>query len=432
MSVVTYNGISLPYPVNSSFTMERIYDESGTDPIYLKIEAMVQCVLGPDYFTMMASGILNSDDSIVDATRYIRNKLLQPRKALQITVGGNDLIPAKQAKDQGNAQRQVDAKHGPQPISCVITNLTEDTFLLTFRIVGHYWENYANAEDALTGANKDGNPVISCRWSDSQEVDGRNFTRRIREGMYVIRSDAVGGGAVGGGRLDNFRENFAVVGIPPGFVRKVASYRVDPNGLKMTFRLEDQELYLLPPFPAYEASGTYMETLAPNGSKRWAECMVELKGRKSTGVSESKYALINTAIAIVLKKMQTATGDSLSATKDGKTLLFHPIVIMEQMMVSTDLYDNTVKVSTRWQISSAASQSKAVAFESVNKGVIADWPLGSGGGQASPRVAVYGNPDVDSFLKAAAYFDPSLQQKLNAGTGQLTPTEPHGEPGTGG
>lgn len=39
----------------------------------------------------------------------------------------------------------------------------------------------------------------------------------------------------------------------------------------------------------------------------------------------------------------------------------------------------------------------------------------------TPQMTTYGNPDVDLVLKAAAYFDLALQQKLNQELGQLLP-----------
>ena len=445
MSVVVYNGVTLPYPLHSSFQMETVYDDSGTDWQYLKIDITVQCVIGPDYWSTISPQLLASD-KIADATRWIRNKLLTPKASLSVKVGGKELIPARQDKDAGNANRTVDAKHGPLPLSCTLTAISEETFLLTYRISAHYWENY---EDAIGGeiaaTNRAGNPVVSCRWSDSQEIDGRNFSKRIREGLIVIRSDNVEKTSI-----DNFRENFAVVGIPIGFVRKASSFTVDPNGLKMRFRLEDQEVYLMPPFPAYEASGTYTETLAKMGAKRYGECTVELKGRKSFEIGESKSKLIETAITICLKKLIGAKGkDETFITVNGPKYTYPGLIgkvigkrmktrvdvtvkkaifILEQAILQTDLYDNTVRVTMRFQLSPGAAINGS--FEMFDFETISQWPSGSEPGTPSPQIGVYGNPDVDSFLKAAAYFDPSLQQKLDNSLGQLTPT-PQGVPGTG-
>lgn len=466
MSVVTYNGITLPYPLHSSFSMERVYDESGTDPIYLKLDITVQCVIGPDYFTTITNQLLASD-SIVSGMKWIRHQLLIPRKQLSVTVGGNDLVPPRQDKDVGNQQRTVDAKNGPQPQRCDITALTPDTFLMTYHIIAHYWENYeAVAHGNIAEVNKAGNPVVSLRWSESQEVDQRNFTRRIRQGTFIIRSDMVERK-----QIDNFREDFAVLAIPPGFVRKSASYTVDPTGLKMSFRLEDQEVYLLPPFPAYEASGTYTETLSRQGAKRFCQCTVELKGRKSADATESKTKLIEVAIGIALKKIVGAAGPTIATTthitrsqasavagsilrgyaalitlgastavlgdpvvrrKETTTETHKPAVVMEQMIVSTDLYDNTVRVTAMFWVSSAAVQLGGTRYQKVDIMALSEPPLGSEVGVGeSPAVSVFGNPDVDSFLKAAAYFDPSLQQKLNNSIGQTFPTDPHGIPGEG-
>lgn len=293
MSIVTYNGITLPYPLHSDFRMETIYDDSGTDRVYTKIDATVQCIINQAYFSQISSAIDPAfGANIAQATKWIRYQLLQPRKGFSVKVGGQELLPARQSKNQGD--RTVDAKNGPQPQSCVLTKLSDNTFLMTFKIIAHYGEAYANVESAINGTGKDGNPIINCRWSETQEIDQEGYSKRTRDGTMILRSDNAERQTI-----DIFREQFAVVGIPIGFVRKVASYTVDKSGLGMSFHLEDQEVYLMPPFPAYTARGWYHETTSRMGANRFGECQVELTGSKTS----DKALLLEVAYIIVSKKL---------------------------------------------------------------------------------------------------------------------------------
>jgi hypothetical protein len=53
MSLVTYNGVVLPYPMHSQFSQEAVKDESGTDWMYLKFDIAVQCVVSSDYMRLL-------------------------------------------------------------------------------------------------------------------------------------------------------------------------------------------------------------------------------------------------------------------------------------------------------------------------------------------------------------------------------------------
>lgn len=427
MSIVTYNGITLPYPLHSNFSMESGYDESSTDWVYTNIDATVQCLINKAFFQVISTQLdpaLGAD--IGSALRFIRSKLLQPRKALSIKVGGIDLIPPRQDKDAGGG-RTVDARNGPQPQSCVLTKLNDNTFLMTYHIKGAYWENYKNAEEAVGGTNRAGNPIISCRWSETQEIDNKGYSRRIRDGLMVLRSDDVEKASI-----DNFRENFAVVGIPFGFVRKQARYVVDKTGLGLQFHLEDEEVYLFPPFPAYEARGQYVESTTRMGAMRYGEVTVELEGSKTSDKAqllEVAYVIAISKIASLHVQVQFVAQDPGNLKKaagflGGKVVVIPVVrqkypIILEQAIASSSLYENSVKVNMRVMLGPGPSAGRIEIPDPIP---IVSAPVGSepGVGQA-PRMASYGNPDVNLFLKTAAHFDPNLRDlKLDQGTGQLT------------
>ena len=429
MSIVSYNGITLPYPLHSSFEMSTGYDESNTDWVYTNLNISVQCLINKAFFSIISTQLdpaLGAD--IAQGIRYIRSKLLQPRKTLSVKVGGQDLVPSRQNKEAGG--RTVDARNGPQPVSCTLTKLNDNTFLMTYTIKASYWENYGNAEDAVGGNNKAGNPVISCRWSETQEIDQKGFSRRIRDGLMVIRSDEVERKSI-----DNFRADFAVVGIPFGFVRKSAHYTVDKSGLGLQFHLEDEEVYLFPPFPAYTARGQYVETTTRMGANRYGEITVELEGSKTSDKArllEVAYIIALTKLASIPPGQVQKLGDLELAVIPGQGLGVlvlrrqnagqEPVpVVYEQGIATTQLYENSVRVTMRIMLGPPLA---AGLFEVPDPIPITSPPAGSepGVGQA-PQMTAYGNPDVDFIIKTAAHFDPSLQQKLDQGTGQLNQGE---------
>jgi hypothetical protein len=386
--------------------METVFDESGTDAVYTKIDLTVQVLINKAFFTMMG---LQTTDALADGMRYIRYKLLQPRKALSVKVGDKDLVPGQQIKNQN---RTVDAKNGPQT-KCTITELTENSFLVTFQAIGHYWENYNNnVATATAGRNQDGNSVISCRWSESQEIDARNFSKRIRDGVYIIRSDNTDRRNSG---FPDFLSGLAVCGINPGFVRKVARYTVQPDGLAVRFYLEDQEVYLMPPLPAFEAQGYYSETTQQNGATRYGECWVKLYGNKGdTAGEDSKDVLLTTALLVMIKKLkQVNTGDKGS-------IIAAPAPLRDRVLISslikTELYDNVVEVRAVYQLGPYARK-RAGGVDSIDFTGLLNYPFGSEPGTPRPATSDRGSSRL--LLQAAAYFDPSLRQELSKPSGQF-------------
>ena len=417
MSKVSYNGINLPYPLHSEFRMESLYDESGTDRTYLKIAATVQCLISIDMRETI--GISISDGiNVVGMMKAMRNKLNQQRRTLAIEVGGRDLVPVPQAGAAGT----VDAKNGPQVKSCIINQFTDQSFLVTFSVEAHYWENYSNDRAAELGVNRAGNVVISNRWTDSQSIDQCRFSTRTREGKVTIRSDNISGD-----RVDEVRNDFAVFGLTPGFVRKSANYRVHPDGLSMTYTLVDEEQYLMPTAPAYEASGTYSESTTNNGAVRWGECTVRLKGTKTT----PKIDLLSTALVVMMRKLAQANS-YIKTFREGvdpkfveaglreppRTYRFYrPFTLLSSSMIRTALYENSVEVTARFMMSPNAKR-RIFGVPTIDLNPLVMPPAGD-----SPEPPQFGSRGTAGLvLRAAAYYDPSLRNvKIQQDTGNMGP-----------
>lgn len=393
MSLFTYNGVTLPYCFTTNFSQEAVFDDSNTDWCYQRFDVSVNAILNTAYASTIDPSLAGADVATIMAS--VRRKLLRPRQKLSMSFNGQPLIPELQAGCTGT----VDAKNGPQPQTCTCTLMTNTSFLVTYRIIAHYWESPVTS---ATSSNSKGNNIVYNRWSETVDIDERNYSTRTRDGKFVIRSDNADGDIA-----DDLRSQFAVVGIPKGFKRKSSKYTVSPDGLAIMYNVVDQEVYLQPPDPAFVAEGEYIQSGTNWGAKRWGECRVTLKGQKTTKMAD----LINKAIAICVVKL-ASTG---AAGIGNKT-----IAVMESASIRTNLYDNVCTVSMKAMLNTAmgrATNVGGVARNIVDE--IAFPPLGSSLESDNPP-AVTDRGTAGILLKAASYFDPSITPNvLDANTGQM-------------
>ncbi len=205
MSLLTYNSVTLPYPITTRFSQDAVYDESNTDRTLTKIDITVQSIITQDYLPIVCPDLprfVPLGTNAAGIMSVIRSQLLQSRKDLSFTFNGVQLLPQK-----AGVTGTVDAKNGPIPQSCHVTELNNNTFLITFHIIAHYIENNLIGIHSLT--NQDGNAVMTNRWEESVEINNLNMTVRTRAGSFSIRSDNDFGFTA-----DRFRSQMAIVGIP--------------------------------------------------------------------------------------------------------------------------------------------------------------------------------------------------------------------------
>ena len=413
MSVVTYNNVSLPYCFITNLRQEVVYDdEGGVDWFCTKFDVEVQSVLNSNYLSLIAPSLVGTTTNPVDIMNVIRSSLLKPRRSLSITFNGVQLIPAQTA-----GSGLVDVRNGPKPQSCIITQLTNTTFLVTYRIVAHYWENNNLTGSSPAVSNQSGNNVLYNRWTETVDIDKQNYTRRTREGKFVIRSDNASGVIA-----DQLRNQMAVVGVPQGFLRESASYTVSPDGLAIQYRIVDKEQFKMPPSPAFEPNGEYIETSTYKGVHRYAECRVALKGDKVTNQSD----LIEKAVQVASSKLAIANSDAPGTTD---------IALLERAVVRVNMYDNEVECVMRAMLKPAGGSSGSEMTGDGRKDGV--WGFRYDGMAITPfseqpiAPPNYLNRGTASLLlQAAAYWDPSLGgTQLDPVGGQNTTGLP---PGTAG
>ena len=378
MSVFKYNNVTLPQANVTQFTQEAVYEESNTDRYVTKYDIQVQTVLNFNYLALIAPDLIGVTQNPADTMQIIRQRLLKPRKTLSVKFGGHELVTQKQDGLTGT----VDAQNGPLPQRCIITQLTNTTFLCTYSIIAHFWENNSldNATPPVT--NVKGSPILFNRWSETVDIDNTNMSTYTREGLMALRSDNPAGIPI-----DFYRSALAITGQRRGFIRTGTKYSVSPDGLRLRYALIDKEVFKMPPAPAYEADGEYVETHSRAGAKRYGEVRVALKGAKNIG----QHELVRAAMRIASRK--------LSINSDG------PIQVLESFQINVKLYENVVEVRARALLNSS-QQRVAGMGGTTNWAELVATPF-SDGNSIPPVHSNVGTGLI--LLQAAAYFDPNLQ-----------------------
>jgi hypothetical protein len=188
----------------------------------------------------------------------------------------------------------------------------------------------------------------------------------------------------------------AVVSVPDGFLRDSSSYTVDPNGLGLSYKIVDREVFKKPPPPAFEADGYYMETVTePGGAKRIGEVSVVLKGSKTTSQEE----LINSAVRVAATKLNIR-GYQLARVHLAPLNRFF---ILYYGGCKIGLYENSVSVVLRGMIAqeNADRRNRIASFLFMDT-----FTPQSDGIQYTPGYLDRGTSNF--LLQAAAYYDPTL------------------------
>lgn len=424
MALFIYNGINLVLPYHTAFKQNAVRDESGTDRIYTQFDLQVQTILSTDYMHIIAPDLATeiTEGNAASVMNVIRSRLLQDRKTLSVKCNGVELIPANE-----NLPGTVDAKNGPQPQSCSITQLTNTSFLVIYHIIAHYWEGpYTNIQQTSTGYPstggggyglstvpkiQTGNSVLYNRWSETIDLDACGYTTRTRDGRFRIRSDNEQGQIA-----DVVRTQMAVVGLPPGFTRKSARYTVSPDGLTIAYCIIDQEEFKMPPQPAFKAEGYYTESFGRMAVMRTCEVYVKLTGSKTTDQSK----MLGIATAICANKLHLRGASLLPQSSSGQ----RNVTILEGIVVKVDMYKNEVecRIRTKGPVAGVSTNGRfeGIAGLAISPSATMVFTPGSDpqGTFPAPQYNVRGSADL--LLKAAAYFDPSLRNNfVNPATSQL-------------
>lgn len=324
MSVVSYNGITLPLANITQFSQESVYEDSNTDRTYTKFEISIQTLININYLSAMASYFDGFQAEPAQIMPFIRQELLRPRRDLSVKFNGNELIPQKQPGNIGSS----DSKNGPIPKRCIITELTNTTFLLTYSIEAHYYDNLVRLPGGAATENRKSNNIVYNRWTETVDIDDRNYTTRTRIGKYAIRSENASRVTA-----DAVRQQMCTLSLPLGFLRKSQQYSISPDGLTISYTIVDGEIYKNPEPPAFRAKATYNESISKMGANRYLGFDILLEGSRNTSQEALIAAAVIKASKVILLRGQQITGETFGLTG--------AILMGAQMQVG--IYENTVR-----------------------------------------------------------------------------------------
>lgn len=404
MSVLKYNGITVPLILSHDWSMSAVWDDSDTDILYHKYRLKCQGVLSaPLATTYGRPGNEVPQTSMVN----IRAALLHPRHTLSFKVNNIELIPALPTALPG-----TDSRGGPHPRSCVIKQLNEGAFLIDYEIEGDYIEPVFVQGGAAPSGPTDFTTytgILSHRWRETSTIDELFYTHKTRQGKIVIAgNDNV--------NLDALRESLVTTSIDPGFRRINSRYTVADDGLSMAYEIEDVETFREPPAPSVKAEGEYIETSPSLGRPfKTIDLRIKLSGCKTSDQGD----MIRVAFLIARQRLFNAAKVA---------------TLPAQSVLRASIYENEIelRISAKAQPEKArfglAEAAAIIAVANGRKpgvmagdlGRFADPPNGSGPGTLPPDPGTRGTANV--LLHAAAYSDPFLQTTLDRNTNQLVVT----------
>lgn len=453
MSLVSYNGIVLPYSHFTHFVQEPVDDDlSHTDRIGTRFDLTCQCIININYLSIIAPHITfpAQPNNPADIINSIRKWLLQKRKVLSVKINGVEQIPRTELG------AHMDAANGPDPKFCNITMMTNTIYIVDFRITATYWENYIQTTTAngIVTSNVSRNPVLYNRWTETIEIDGTNTTSRTREGKFKIRSDHETAVTV-----DQLRTRMAVVGVPRGFIRESSKYTVSPDGLAMHYVVMDRQQFKMPPYPAFKAKGMWRESAVKRGTYRMGQATVRLEG-SCEGVSavygnftgglgpstvaqgtpggaidgiQAQESLIVAALRTAMTKIliNARIGDAAQLDNVNEAQLrqaLGPLVfnrlrncyILEDVTIAVDMYNNAVEVAATALMLQTRGRMLGTSIPWGDRLVYTPYSDDQSNNAAdrafAARVRLYPNaPDyydrgtASLLIQAAKYYDPTLQ-----------------------
>jgi hypothetical protein len=217
MSHLIYAGIVLEGIKTRRFEITPIYDDSGIDLLYQKIQIEVQCIFNPAATSYPSSGQLPG--ITVQAVKQI---LMTPRNQLVFDNGVN-VITSPQAFVP------IDIDWGPFPDFCNIEVINGvSTWIVSYGVT-----TFAN--DCL----RVGLPVLSNRWGQEWSVDQNMRTHITTTGKCVLAADTLALSALNPHTL----VNAIVPYVLPYFRRERLTIGLDPQGTSIVYSCEDIETY---------------------------------------------------------------------------------------------------------------------------------------------------------------------------------------------
>ncbi len=288
-SILTYNGVSLPFVKTEKFDQEVVYSSDGVDSMMTKITIGVGCVLSPCLFNGL------------DAATWVNTvkpRLMVRGGQLSYCVDGAYVIePTVTPQGGGDYKLAFDCNYDPDA-TAVITSPSFDTtdqtetidavsdaklgpFPQRFdvrRIEGNTWLAYYEIITFLPYCNGAANMpyYLSNRWSTTVAIDEDYFLTRTIDGILVLNGQYGNQTKMWSGP-ENFPIDIIVedmvnnsIIIPPcpqRWKREGIDIIRSSDGLTINYKITDKQLYTAIPRPATRIDAQYTET---SGTKDFA------------------------------------------------------------------------------------------------------------------------------------------------------------------
>jgi len=278
MAEVQYNGVILSNCRTVDFRQEPVFSGDGSgDYLYTKYTVSVDSVFNSETHPGLDFDLVNA--SATSVMQAVKQQLATPRASFVYAINGEDLLvsPPAGARTSTQAGKTVDANLGPVT-SVHVKSLSENTFIVCLTVTTWICD--------CSG----GSAIISNRWTSDFEIDEEQYVRIVVQGKVVTRADL-------NVNPDTLRGVLAP-SIFYGFVRKSAHYTIHENGLSLDYRYEDQEVYRVPPQPAYTAEGDFKMS-SPEGAQLFSEGRLKLTSWKG----QSNQALLGLCLMLLMRKV---------------------------------------------------------------------------------------------------------------------------------
>jgi hypothetical protein len=337
MTTIVYNNVIMRDCETKGFSQSVEYDPSNTDVIYSKFTISVASTLVATSYPKQSFGITPLPDGAADGTVAARAKqtfalLSEARKdfwmliegqtgnerisidgpagttealligtgELQASSGGAGTIarnPLDSSAGFVSRATVIDVNNGPQPKNVQITEIIGGrSFRVEFEIevnrkicIPGFVDAPPNAPGGVVTAD---NRIVSNRWSLEESKDENWITTKSMQGTLRVAHTSYWPHAM---RL------LCVPTLLNGYKRIRQSFNDDPTGLILKYRIEDQQAYAAPPYPAVSWKGHHAETMSgPNGSIFGGEFSITLRG--AMGVD--KVLLIGAAGKVAVDRLK--------------------------------------------------------------------------------------------------------------------------------
>ncbi len=219
---ITYNNITLANIHTQEWTQQLEYDPSGTDAALMRHRITVAAIL----HTSQLSASLGAN--FHQQLYNLRNRLLQPRKTLTITIG----------QSAWTITPELDCAAGPRPQDVSVQAIFGDQAVRVTFTVEFAWRVCESKKL----------PVLYHRWSINETVGEDHRIRRQVAGRLRLSSG------------ENSPHLYRYLVFPPleeGFARRRVTFRAPEDGLHLEYEFEDEQVSDAAPWPATVLDGNF-------------------------------------------------------------------------------------------------------------------------------------------------------------------------------